>query len=75
MLRVVRDGGSLSLVFPTGGGARHAIIARSEEELFVPDLGTPIKFLKGPGGDVTHLRLTIVEGDIDAPRVAASAPR
>lgn len=74
MVRVIRDGRSLALVFPTGGGARHAIIARSEDELFVPDLGTPIKFLKGPGGDVTHLRLTIVEGDIDAPRVA-SAPR
>ena len=75
MLRVVRDGGSLALVFPTGGGARHAILARSEDELFVPDLGTPIKFLKGPGGDVTHMRLTIVEGDIDAPRVPVSAPR
>ena len=70
IVRVIRDGDSLAMVFPTGG-ARHAIIARSEEDLFIPDLGTPIKFLKGPNGDVTHLRLTIVEGDIDAPRVAA----
>ena len=70
ILRVINDGGSLALVFPTGG-ARHAILARSEEELVIPDLGTPIRFLKGPNGDVTHLRLTIVEGDIDAPRVAA----
>ena len=75
MLRVIRDARSLALVFPTGGGARHAIIARSEDDLFVPDLGTPIKFLKGPKGEVTHMRLTIVEGDIDAPRVPVSAPR
>jgi hypothetical protein len=68
ILRVVNDGGSLALVFPTGG-ARHGIIARSQEDLFVPDLGVPIKFVSGPNGEVTHLRLTIVEGDINAPRL------
>jgi hypothetical protein len=68
VLKVVNDGGSLALVFPSGG-ARHAIFARSEEDLFVPDLGVPIKFLKGSRGEVTHLRITIVEGDVDAPRV------
>lgn len=70
ILRVINEGSSLALVFPTGG-ARHAILARSEEDLFVPDLGTPIRFLKGSSGDVTHLRLTVVEGDMDAPRITA----
>ena len=69
ILTIVNDGKTLALVFP-GTGARHAIFARSEEDLFVPDLGVPIKFLKGPDGNVTHLRVTIVEGDIDARRVA-----
>ena len=36
----------------------------------LPDLGVSIRFLKGPDGNVTHLRVTIVEGDIDARRVA-----
>jgi len=35
----------------------------------VPDLGVPVHFVKNASGDVTHLRITIVEGDIDAPRV------
>jgi hypothetical protein len=68
LFKVVNDGGSLALVFPSGG-AKHAILARSEEDLSIPDLGVPIRFLKGPRGEVTHLRLTIVEGDVDAPRV------
>lgn len=70
ILRVINDGRSLALILPSGG-ARHAILARSADDLFVPDLGSPIRFLVGPGGDVTHLRLTIVEGDIDAPRLTA----
>jgi hypothetical protein len=45
------------------------ILARSEDDLLIPDLGVPVRFLKTATGDVTHLRLTIVEGDIDAPRV------
>jgi hypothetical protein len=69
VLKVVNRNGSLALVFPTGGTG-HAIFARSEDDLFIPDLGVPIKFLKGPRGEVTHLRITIVEGDIDAPRVS-----
>jgi hypothetical protein len=68
VLRVTREGDTLGLIFPTGG-ARHVILARSEDDLLIADLGVPVKFLKGPGGDVTHLRVTIVEGDIDAPRV------
>jgi hypothetical protein len=68
VLRITRDGDTLGLVF-SNGGARHPIVAMSEEDLLLSDLGVPIKFLKTPGGEVTHLRLTIVEGDIDAPRV------
>ena len=67
-LRVSVEGDTLAVVFPTGG-ARHAIVATSEEDLMIADLGVPIRFLKGAGGEVTHLRLIIVEGDIDAPRV------
>jgi hypothetical protein len=70
ILRVINDGGSLALILPSGG-ARHAIVATSADDLFVPDLGSPIRFLQGPAGDVTHMRLTIVEGDIDAPRLPA----
>jgi len=70
VLKVVNDGGALALIFPTGG-ARHRIVARSEDDLFIPDLGVPIRFLRSASGEVTHLRVTIVEGDVDAPRVAA----
>ena len=68
MLRVQTIGDVLAIVLP-GGGASHALLARSEEDFFIPDLGTPVKFLKASTGDVTHLRLTVVEGDIDAQRV------
>jgi len=68
VLKVVNEGGSLALVLPSGGSG-HAIFARSEEDLFIPDLGVPIKFLKGPHSEVTHLRVTLVERDVDAPRV------
>jgi len=68
IITVSVEGGELALTFPTGG-AKHTIVARSEDDLLIADLGVPVKFLKTPGGDVTHLRLTIVEGDIDAPRV------
>jgi len=54
---------------PTGG-ARNAIVARSEDDLFVPDLGVPLRFITGSTGEVTRLRVTTVEGDMDAPRVA-----
>jgi hypothetical protein len=72
VLRVTNEGGSLMLVFPNGAG-QHAIVARSEDDLFIPDIGSPVRFLKTPNGDVTHLRITIVEGDVDAPRVKGSA--
>ena len=65
-LHVAISGDALSLVMPAGGS--HRIVARSEEDFLVPDLGTPVRFLTGPSGEVTHLRITIVEGDIEAPR-------
>ena len=68
LVTIKQDGGALSLLFPTGGTGR-AIIAFSEDDLIIPDLGVPIRFLKDAAGNVTHLRMTIVEGDIDAPRV------
>ena len=66
-LRVSVSGTALTLVMPSGGA--HAILARSEEDFVVPDLGTPVRFLRSAAGEVTHLRVTIVEGDIDAPRM------
>ena len=29
------------------------ILASSDEDLIIPDLGVPVRFLKGAGGDVT----------------------
>jgi hypothetical protein len=68
MVRVTREGDTLGLIFPSSG-ARHLIVATSEEDLMIPDLGVPIRFLKGPDGEVTRFRLTIVEGEIDAPKI------
>ena len=68
IMRVIVDGDALILTFASNGG-RHAIVASSEEDLMVADLGVPVRFLRGTGGEVTHLRVITVEGDIDAPRV------
>lgn len=68
MMRVIVDGDALVLTF-LANGSRHAIVASSEEDLIIPDLGVPVRFVKTSGGEVTHLRVITVEGDIDAPRV------
>ena len=68
MMRVIVDGDTLVLAFLVNG-SRHAIVAASEEDLMIADLGVPIRFVRGTGGEVTHLRLITVEGDLDAPRV------
>jgi hypothetical protein len=68
IMRGIVEGDALALSF-AASGARHAIIASSEEDVMIPDLGVPIRFLKGTTGDVTHLRIITVEGDLDAPRV------
>jgi hypothetical protein len=68
MVRVTSDANELALQLP-GGDARNQVFAKSDDEFFVPALGASMKFLKNSAGDVTHLRITIVEGDIDAPRL------
>jgi hypothetical protein len=69
-LKVIVHDGELALILP-GGDARHHVIAKSENQFLVATLGTPLTFLKNERGEVTHLRLTAVEGDIDAPRLAS----
>jgi hypothetical protein len=67
-IRVVAHGDELAIELP-GGAGQHRAFARSEEEFLVPALGVPLTFLKNAGGEVTHLRVTSVEGDIDARRI------
>lgn len=68
-IRVVVHGGELAIEVPAGS-ARHAAFATSDTDFLVPALGVPLKFFVNADGDVTHLRLTAVEGDIDAGRRA-----
>jgi hypothetical protein len=70
-IRVVTHGHALAIEL--SGGAPHAAFATSEEDFLVPDLGVPITFLKNARGEVTHLRVTSVEGDIDAQRLPEPA--
>jgi hypothetical protein len=70
-IKVVIHDGELALILP-GGDARHPAFAKSEQQFLVPTLGTPLQFVKDARGEVTHLRMTSVEGDIDAPRVAGA---
>lgn len=72
LLKVVVDSGELALVLP-GGDTRHRAVALSEHQFLVATLGTPLVFMKNGSGEVTHLRITAVEGDIDARRVDAKA--
>ena len=67
-IKVVVDAGELALVLP-GGDGRHAALAMSEQQFLVPTLGVPMTFVKNDKGEVTHVRLTSVEGDIDARRL------
>jgi hypothetical protein len=71
---VALDGDALNIQLP-GGTARYPAFARSEDDFLVPALGSHLKFLKDARGQVTHLRVTIVEGDIDAPRVGDMVTR
>jgi hypothetical protein len=68
---VIHDG-ELALVLP-GGEGRHPVLAKSEQQFLVPTLGTPLQFVRNERGEVTHLRVTAVEGDIDAARVTGAA--
>jgi hypothetical protein len=66
-IRVFTHGHALAIEL--SGGAPHAAFATSEEDFLVPDLGVPMTFLKNTRGEVTHLRVTSVEGDIDAQKL------
>ena len=72
LLKIVAHGGELALVLP-GGDTRHAAVALSDHQFLVSTLGTPLTFMKNSHGEVTHLRITSVEGDIDARRVDGTA--
>jgi hypothetical protein len=68
MFHIVVQGDRLAVELP-GGNARQEALAKSDTDFFLPALGGSIRFLTNPGGEVTHMRITIVEGDIDAPRI------
>ena len=65
---ILAEGDQLSLELPVGG-ARHPAMARSDDDFFIPAIGGSLRFLKNANQDVTHARITIGEGDIDAPRI------
>jgi hypothetical protein len=67
-LRVTVDHDHLAVELP-GGGGRHAVYAKSDEDFFLPALGASLTFLKDAHGEVTDLRVTMVEGDVKAPRL------
>jgi hypothetical protein len=71
-IRIAIDGDQLALELPVGG-ARHPALARSNDSFFVPAIGGSLTFLQNGNQDVTHARITIVEGDIDAPRIGDTA--
>jgi len=72
LLKIVVHAGDLALVLP-GGDTRHPAVAISDHQFLVPTLGTPLMFMKNGNGEVTQLRITSVEGDIDARRVDGTA--
>jgi hypothetical protein len=71
-IRVSTDGDQLAIELP-GGNGRHPAFARSDNDFLVPALGGSLTFLKDKSNAVTHVRLTIVEGDIDARRIDDTA--
>jgi hypothetical protein len=71
-ITVVVHGGELALILP-GSDARHPALAKSERHFLVPTLGVPLTFVKNDAGEVTHFRVTSVEGDIDARRLTGAA--
>jgi uncharacterized protein DUF3471 len=72
-LRVMVDGDQLAVALP-GGGGRHTAFAKSDDDFFLAALGASLKFMKDAQGDVTHLRVTMVEGDVSAPRLPDLSP-
>jgi hypothetical protein len=72
IVRVTVDGDRLAFEL-SGGGGRHLAIAKSDEDFFLAELGAWIKFVSDAKGDVTQLRITSVEGDVPARRLADTA--
>lgn len=72
IIRVVVHGHELAIELP-GGGGRLAAFAKTDEDFLVPALGTPLKFMRDDTGEITHMRVTSVEGDIHARRLAGGA--
>ena len=68
IIRITIEGHQLAVALP-GGNGRLPAIARSDSEFLVPALGGSLTFLKDGNNAVTHARLSIVEGDIDARRI------
>jgi hypothetical protein len=68
VLRVSVDEGRLTVELP-GGGGRHHALAKSDEDFFLAPLGVWLRFVRDTHGGVAHLRLTSVEGDVNAPRL------
>ena len=50
------------------GGGRQPVFAQSDTVFVFPTVGGTVTFATNAKGDVTHLILTIVEGDFQAPR-------
>jgi hypothetical protein len=67
-IRITTDGTRLAVELP-GGNGRLPAMAKSNEEFLVPALGGSLTFLRDANRAVTHARLSIVEGDIDAQRI------
>ena len=67
-VHVLVVGEQLAIELP-GGGGRHLAIAKSDADFFLPPLGASLRFLKDAKGEVSHLRITSVEGDAMAPRL------
>jgi hypothetical protein len=67
-ITVVVQQGELAVILP-GGDARHVAIAKSDRHFLVPTLGVPLVFITDETGQVTHMRMTAVEGDFESRRV------
>jgi hypothetical protein len=65
--KVAASGDQLTIELPDGGGKQH-VFAQSDSVFVFPSLGGTVAFAKDAKGVVTHLVLTVVEGDFTAPR-------
>ncbi len=66
LLRVILTNGELT--FDVNDGTRMSMIPVAESKFFVEMEGGNVEFFRDDKGNVTHLVLSIVEGDFKAPR-------